>query len=238
VSVISEQRLPISDNLRSNRHTPGRLAGGPTVNTRATLGLTAGALVLGLLAGRGLGAGHTGTKKVSGSGPTKIVSGVPIGYGHSKEGAASAALNYETALIAAGPKAYRAVVDLIAVPSSRSAITEEMQPGMDVINKQVGETAFVRSAVVAYQVKSYTQDTAEIEMWEVGVLAAPNQPLPQAGWTTTTLRVQWAGNDWRVSQAPRSSKGPTPQQPDQATATGNLIDTVGLFSGTQYAVVK
>jgi hypothetical protein len=208
------------------------------VNTRAALGLTAGALVVGVLAGFGLRGGDSGAKKVVGPGPTRTVRGVAVGFQQSREGAASAALNYETALTAAGPAGYRSVLDVVAVPSSRSAIGEEMRPGMDMISKQIGEDAFLRSAVVGYRIKSYDTNVADIEIWEVGVLAASSQPVPQAGWTTTTLRVQWADHDWRVAQAPTSTKGPTPQQPDAATEIGRFIETIRPFLGAQYVVSR
>jgi hypothetical protein len=203
------------------------------VNNRAALGLTAGALTIGVLAGLALG-GNGGGPKQTGPGPKASIAGVPIGYERSKAGAASAALNYETALTAAGPAGYRTVLGAITDPSDRNAITEAMQPGMEIISKQLGEGAVVRSAVLGYRVNSYDSNVAEVEVWEVGTLAAANQPVPQAGWTTTTVRVRWSDGDWRIAEAPTTKKGPTPQQPDEPTETQEFIDSIRPLAGAHY----
>jgi hypothetical protein len=64
------------------------------VNTKAAAGLTAGALVVGLLAGLGLGHDSDKGAKPIGPGPTKTVAGIPVGYAHSQDGAVAAAANY------------------------------------------------------------------------------------------------------------------------------------------------
>jgi hypothetical protein len=211
--------------------------GGDVVNNKTVAGLVVGALVLGLFAGLALGDRNNDKSNVAGPGPRGIEAGVPVGFERSRPGAAAAAISYESALTDAGVERYRAVVNVVAVPARRDAIAEAMRPGLELVRERLGEDAFVRGAVVGHRLKAYDAGEAEVEVWEVGVVAASSL-APQAGWTTTTIRLRWLDGDWKLTEAPEVRNGPTPQQPDTPTAAEEFLTAVRGMEEVRYVSVQ
>jgi hypothetical protein len=201
------------------------------VNNRAALGLTAGALVVGLLAGLAVGGGDGGDKaaKAGRPGPTKIVAGVPVGYERSKAGAVRAGLAYQNALAGlANPKvAATPVINAIATQSDQRSISDAVMPGLEVIRKALGETGFVRAGSVGYLLKDYRSDSAVVVIWSVSVLNRAGSQSTESGWTTTTLRLRWADDDWKLAGPPDGSDGPTPALQGSPSEPGVLTSFVG-----------
>jgi hypothetical protein len=207
------------------------------VNTRATLGLTAGALVVGLLGGLALGRDGSKPGKVIGPGPRKTVAGVPVGYEHSKIGAVRAALAYQ-ATIASLARANGPGTAAIAVMSSkpdRQAISDALAPGVELVKKALGENGFVRTASVGYRVNAYEPDNAEITIWGVSLLSPTGSPAPQSGWSTTKLRLKWTEGDWKLVAPPDGSDGPTPALRDAPTDPGALARVASSLEEVGYA---
>jgi hypothetical protein len=225
VSLISDHAPPRSANQHTRRPSAGWSPGGPRVNSKAALGLTAGALALGLIAGLALGGdGDSKAEKATGPGPTKTVAGVPVGYEHSKAGAIQAALAYQSALgrLARPTEPATAVIEAIAAPSDRQSITDSLTPGLELVRKALGGDGFVQSASVGYQLKDYRGDAADVVIWGVSVLKQAGSAGPQSGWTTTTLRLKWSNGDWKLSGPPEGTDGPTPALRDAPSDPGPL----------------
>ena len=193
------------------------------MNSKAALGLTAGAVVVGLLAGLALGGGDDKASKTKGPGPTKTVAGVPVGYERSRDGAASAALNYEAALLKAGLRDNAKVLEVLSDRDQTNDIASAMKPGLELVAQRLGDGAILRSSALGYRVTAFDPDSAAVEIWEVGILGS-GESAPEAGWTTTTLRLRWTDNDWKLAEAPESRGGPTPQQPREASDPAALLD--------------
>lgn len=189
------------------------------MNSRALAGLLAGTLLAGALMGRvSAGGGAEATApKPAGPGPRQVVAGVGVGWERSREGAVGAALAYEVALERVGLASEaerRAVLDAITTPARRDQIREAMEPGLRVVKERLGTEGVLRGAMVGYRLKGYDADGAEVETWGAGIIGAPQLGSPQVAWTTSTLRLRWVENDWKLADAPESKTGPTPQQHD------------------------
>ena len=189
------------------------------MNTKAALGLSAGALAIGLLAGIALGGGgDEKTIKATGPGPTKTVDGVPVGYARSKEGAINAALAYEGALGAmrrADKNRRAAALTAMAVPEQRDTITKSSETAFEFFDTQFGSEGIIRSGIFGYRVKTYDENSAEVELWGVSVVGRPETVPVRSGWTTRTVRLRWIEGDWKLNSLPDEVAGPTPQ--DSAT---------------------
>jgi hypothetical protein len=196
------------------------------MNTKAALGLTAGALALGLIAGLVVGGGGEDDEAAvkDGPGATRIVAGVPVGYRHSEAGAVQAALAYQAAIgrLAHPDEPAAAVIDAIAAPSDRQAITDSLKPGLELVQKSIATDGFIRSGSVGYQLKLYRDETADVLIWGVSVLKPTGSTAPQSGWTTTTLRLKWSEGDWKLAGPPEGSDGPTPALQGSPTDPGSL----------------
>lgn len=207
------------------------------MNSKAIAGLVAGALVIGLFVGLALGGGNGGTNEAAGPGPTKIVAGAPVGYERSKAGAVRAALNYEAALSAAvelaAPKR-RNLVEAMVLRSRAEEILDDFEVGYRLVDQNFGlssgaRDAIVRSGILGYQVKAYDPAEAEVAVWEVAIAAREGTPPAAGGWSTTTLRLRWAG-DWKLAATPARVDGPTPG----ATDNKQLVPTVRELEGVRY----
>ena len=205
------------------------------MNSKAAVGLSAGALLVGLLAGLALGGdGKDEQRDGVGPGPTKTVAGVPVGYQRSKAGAVRAALAYQAALgnLADTKSTSTEILDAIASGSDRQSISEAMDPGLEVVRKAISLNGYVRSGSVGYELKEYNSDTAEILIWGVSVLYSAGIPGPQSGWTTTILRLKWADGDWKLAAAPKGEDGPTPILRESPSEPGPLTSFVASLQGT------
>jgi hypothetical protein len=208
------------------------------VNTRATLGLTAGALTIGLLAGLGLGHGGSKSAKILGPGPTKTVAGVAVGYQHSREGAINAALGYEATLgtLRHSPaNAREAALTAMAAPDQRDEIIKSAEGAYAFFDNQFGDQGIVRGAVLGYVVKAYEPGRAEVEVWEVSIVGRPETIPVRSGWSTRTIQVRWANGDWKLQGLPAEVQGPTPQENGTASDPAQVIETARRLEEVRFA---
>ncbi len=162
------------------------------------------------------------------AGPTNVVAGVPVGYAHSPDGAASAAVNYLGAL--AGPQlldpsAYDALLRRMATGGGYSHLKSQADAGRPqaLQNLGVGSSPapqlIVRSAPLGYRIDSYSPAHGSISVWSVGVVGSSTTRPPDASWSTTTITLEWQGGDWRMSGY-RTNAGPVP--PDSASQVPSI----------------
>jgi hypothetical protein len=206
------------------------------MQTRATLGLTAGALVVGLLAGLALGDGSDKETKSSGPGPTKTVAGVPVGYARSQEGAVTAAAAYAQsigALALASTEDRNAALVAMTDPQALSQIRQGLEPGLETLAKglagSTSQDVVIRSAPVGYRVETYSNDAAEIYLWAVGVLGNSTSAPPSASWGTTKVIVRWVGGDWKLSANVERLAGPTPQSSGTPSTPQDFVTSIRDF---------
>jgi hypothetical protein len=229
------------------RLTPG---GGQPRRSALTLGaalLALFALVVGLLIGRLTAPDDHGSQspapRASAPGPSRMVDGVPVGFGHSRAGAVAALLSYSAVLgdphTLLDPKRRAVVLRLIATDRYAStfqgrggAALEQARRGPLGQGLATGARTIYLASPIAYRVISYDGQTARIEGWGVSVVGNDQGLTPRASWATTDTLVRWQNRDWRIDSV-QSQDGPTPalagQGPSDAQSfLGRLAGTHGV----------
>lgn len=165
---------------------------------------------------------------VDDSGPTNVAAGVPVGYAHAPDGAASAAVNYLDAL--AGPQlldpsAYDALLRRMTTNEGFARLESQADAGRPQALQNLGiggspaPELIVRSAPLGYRVDAYSPSQATVSVWSVGVVGSSTTRPPDASWSTTTITLGWQDGDWRMSGY-RTAAGPVP--PDSASQVPSL----------------
>lgn len=162
------------------------------------------------------------------SGPSNVVAGVPVGYAHSTDGAASAAVNYLDALAAPqllDPPVYDVLLRRMTTEDGFAQLKRQADAGRPQALQNLGvggspaPQLIVRSAPLGYRVDAYSPAQATISIWSVGVVGSSTTRPPDASWSTTTITVDWQHGDWRMSGY-RTAAGPVP--PDSASQVPSL----------------
>jgi hypothetical protein len=179
--------------------------------------------------GNALGPGPAPTQAVDPGLGSRVVSGVPVGYPQSANGAVAAAVNYELARSSAAyltdaatrHAVLRAIMTANAVgqeTSAEDAATAQFASSIGLSSSSAADLV-ARAASLGTRVDSYSAQVATVQVWTCGLvgISSANAPLPvTASWVTYTLTLQWEGGDWKLS-AVTSTPGPTPLQSDANT---------------------
>jgi hypothetical protein len=167
-------------------------------------------------------------------GPTRLVSGVPIGYAHSSPGAVAALLNYSAVLgnpaVLLNPSRRKQVLAVLATPGYAKTFEG---PGAVALNAArnspvdkgivAGAQTVYFASPIAYHVLSYTPAVAVVQGWGVSVIGNNQGVAPQATWGSTTTTARWVGGDWKIDLV-SSTNGPVP-----ALAAGEQPSGAGEF---------
>jgi hypothetical protein len=168
------------------------------------------------------------TDALGDSGPSNVAFGVPVGYAHSPDGAASATVNYLDAL--AGPQlldpsTYDALLRRMTTEDGFAQLKRQADAGRPQALQNLGvggspaPQLIVRSAPLGYRVDAYSPQQATVSIWSVGIVGSSTTRPPDASWSTTTIIVNWQQGDWRMSGY-RTAAGPVP--PDSASQVPSL----------------
>jgi hypothetical protein len=152
---------------------------------------------------------RTVTAGVPGVGAKGAVAGIPVGYGHSPEGAAQAVGNYLAALggrLALNPTAAQTALDQVADPGARGPLeaglaaslqTGEGLWGIDTASQQ-GKRVVLTQTPIAYRVTSYTDDVATVAVWLVTNVGVEDHQRLVAFFANGAATVVWLNDDWRL----------------------------------------
>ncbi|WP_328904948.1 hypothetical protein OG230_19205 [Streptomyces sp. NBC_00234] len=189
----------------------------------------------------------TGTKPVQGKNGT-----IASGFAHDEQGAQSAAANYAVALVSAEilkPDRRGEIVRQIFVAQRvgeleakfNEAYSSEFleKVGLDENgNAAEGMTYVSRTAPVGTKVTAYSTTSATVEVWCTGVFgtAGVSSTNPVSNdWFTMTLKLQWAGEDWKVDSFAQK-EGPAPVNTDRTASNADEIArAVEEYGGFTYA---
>ncbi len=210
------------------------------------------ALIIGLAVGRSTAPDANPTTKQAPApaasaapGPSRIVSGVGMGYPRTREGAVaalfsdSAVLGDPRTLLDASRR--RRVLDLIA--TERYARTFQGQGGaaLDQARRgplgrglQTGAQTVYLASPIAYRVVSFTPDAARVVGWGVAVVGNDQGLAPRATWATSTTDAVWENGDWKID-AVTSQDGPTPALTSSPSAASAFLDRLGGLHGVRHA---
>lgn len=190
----------------------------------------------------------TGTKPVEGKG----ASGIPSGFAHSEQGAASAAANFAVAL--GGDGMFRAdtrhaIVAAVHTPDAGPALQGDLDKAyspdfLKNVGLQPDGTApkglnFVsRTVPVGSKTTGYGDGSATVEVWCTGLVGLAGQgstkPVTQT-WFTLTEKLRWVDNDWKVASSGQK-QGPAPvSADDRAASADEIANAVSGYGGFTYA---
>ncbi|MFF4354704.1 hypothetical protein [Streptomyces sp. NPDC001530] len=196
----------------------------------------------------------TSPTAASGSRPVESkTAGIPSGFGHSEQGAQSAATNYGVALGSTGmfsTEQRHAIVNAVYAPDVAAA----RQPDLDKayssekfltnigLNKDgsapAGQTFISRIIPVGTKVAASTADSATVELWYTSLFGlsgdGSTNPVSES-WYTTTYQMKWINGDWKVTDFTQKD-GPVPVGRDQTASTADdMTKAVEEYGGFTYA---
>ncbi|MGW0766942.1 hypothetical protein [Streptomyces sp. NPDC002676] len=190
----------------------------------------------------------SGTRPVE----TKSSAAIPSGFAHSTQGAQSAAANYAVALGSAemfNKAARDAILQAVTVPSqlsrSEAAFDKAYTPAFnenlglnDDGSAPRGYTFVSRTSPIGTKVTESTSDTATVEVWCSGLLGLAGDkstnPVTNS-WFTITMKLEWAGGDWKIStQSQQEGPAPVPGD-DRASSSDEMSKAVQEYGGFTYA---
>jgi len=193
---------------------------------------------------------QAGPAAASRVGPREVVSGVPVGYQHSEQGAVAAAANYTTVLsstLILDPPRRRAAIEALAAPETLGRQQRAFDQAVASLSKGLGVTdgsaldgtVLLRAVPVGWRLKEYTGDRATVAIWVTSVLGALGTPpdgVPvREAWGTTTVKLRWVDGDWKQLQT-TTTDGPVPiADTATPTAASQLIPEAQQFKEFNYA---
>lgn len=195
--------------IRPRNTPPGQAARSGPWRLLAVVVLVAVVAAGAWLAGRATA--PTGTSDdPAGPGPTGSEAGVPVGYAHSEAGAAAAALNLLAALYGPGldPEQQERVIGVLAADGADEWITDHLaeidaRPLPEDFQGRVW-----RWAPVGYDVTSYSDDTAVLEVWSTSSRTSHTGRSLESGATLISrTELVWERSDWRVSRVGAIEEG-------------------------------
>ncbi|MEU0474728.1 hypothetical protein ACFW5S_25440 [Streptomyces olivaceus] len=177
---------------------------------------------------------------------------VQSGFAHDEQGAQSAAANYAEALGSDGmfDKGKRdAILQAVVVPDRVADFQATMDKAYTpAFNKNVGlnedgstpkgYTFVSRTSPIGSKVTERSADGITVEVWCNGLLglAGQNSTSPVTStWFTITVRLQWAGDDWKiVTHSQKDGPAPIPGD-DKASTADEMAKAVQEYGGFTYA---
>ncbi|GHF19162.1 MULTISPECIES: hypothetical protein [Streptomyces] len=190
----------------------------------------------------------TGTKPVEGKG----ASGLPSGFAHSEQGAASAAANFAVSLVSADilkPQRRHQIVEQIFTGDKAPELQTKLDAAYskDFLAKlglnengdaAKGMTYVSRTVPVGTKATEYSDSSASVDVWCTGVFgtAGTGSTTPVANdWFTMTIKLRWVDNDWKA-EAFSQKDGPAPVNSDRTASTADEIaKAVEQYGGFTYA---
>ena len=134
-------------------------------------------------------------------GPTTTIDGVPAGYTRDQAGAQTAAVNF----IQADGQTYQGRIDVaklreVAVASDPSP---SLQSVLDISSGRTDLGKTVNNVPLIVTVTDFTQDSATVSVWGMGVGQSPvSEGSDKVGiltvYSTTTVTVKWENGDWKA----------------------------------------
>ncbi|MBF6061999.1 hypothetical protein IU500_19380 [Nocardia terpenica] len=142
-----------------------------------------------------------------------MIAGVPVGYSHDPQGAATAAVNAIQALTQAGQGRVRmdAVVAALIARDPGPGLRASMQVGRD-----RGENRDVVNVVpAAVSVTGYSPISTRVTVWTMvisrGAVTDNAAASVITAWSTHTVDLVWETGDWKAKET-TGHVGPTPDQ--------------------------
>ncbi|MDX3264506.1 hypothetical protein PV336_35795 [Streptomyces sp. MI02-2A] len=196
---------------------------------------------------------NTSATAASGTRPVKSKSsGIPSGFAHDQQGAASAAANYAVVLVSADilkPAQRSEILQQVFVPNQVPALADKFNKtynkdflnniGLDESgNPTAGHTYVSRTMPIGTKTTKYSDTTAIVEVWCTGVFGTTGEESTNPvsnDYFTMTFAMRWTSGDWKVASFSQK-EGPAPVNGDNKVSTSEEISqAVEEFGGFTYA---
>jgi hypothetical protein len=187
------------------------------------------------------GAGGQPPMPTGSCGPSRWISGVPMGWALSRTGAVAAAAGYaktmSTLWFMTDRDRRHQAIRLLATPGRMASLTASQDHLADQLAVLLGgpdgggNHTVLTTALLGYRVDSFTGDKARVALWAVVVHGSEVGASLAPAWTTSTLDLAWIGGDWKLASA-MTAPGPGPvSQPDAGLvgAPASLITAARTF---------
>jgi len=164
---------------------------------------------------------------VSPGGASRIVAGVPMGYGHHPGGAKAAAAGFTQAygtLVAVDEESAVAAKRAMTTAAAADQLVAEMRGKLAALRRvwPVGAVSY-RVAPLAVRIRMDGPDAAAADVWYVGVVAGRGLPTYEE-WVTQSYRLVWERDDWRIASETEEA-GPRPDPGRQSPASAAELET-------------
>jgi len=190
--------------------------------------------------------GGSSTTTLAGPGPSKVVSGVPVGYAHTRDGAIAAALNYGA--VAAREdflqaERRRQVLEIIATPAFARHFETQAAPAFALALRgpfgqglRAGVPTVSLAAPLAYEVVRYTPSRVVVAGWGVAVSGNTAGFRPQIDFQTTRSVLVWREGDWKLDGG-KDTPGPAPTLAASVVPSSaqQFVDELDAMQSVQYA---
>ena len=180
-------------------------------------------------------------------GPQRFEAGVGVGYARSQKGAVAAAANYTRVLssdLILDKARRRAAINALAAPEAKARLQKTFDQAVVSLRQGLGlkeadrAQVLLRATPVGWRVEQYGKGSARVAIWmtSVGGSVGGNVPMPvREGWGTTTVKLRWAGGDWKQVDS-TTTDGPVPiADVAPPTAAPELVDQANKFKEFTYA---
>ncbi|MDV8128964.1 hypothetical protein R4P71_30890 [Rhodococcus sp. IEGM 1304] len=134
-------------------------------------------------------------------GPTTTIDGVPAGYTRDQAGAQTAAVNFSQA----NGQTYQGRIDAAKLRevAVSSKATDALNTVIDVSSGRTDLGKTVNNVPLIVTVTDFTQDSATVSVWGMGVSQSPvSEGSDKVGiltvYGTDTITVVWEDGDWKV----------------------------------------
>jgi hypothetical protein len=174
-------------------------------------------------------------------GPTRYVSGIPVGWRHDQRGAEAAAAAFVDSsgtVATAGPLVRRDAVLTLATRGYGPALVEATDRQVDDLVFSLGQRQ-VRPADLVWREHALTvtsdvqsDDAVEVRVWSVLVVAVRGGSVPRQVWRTSTMAMRWVDGDWKVDRW-STDPGPFPAPPTEADVSS--VDAVAAVASWRAA---
>ncbi|MFE7194501.1 hypothetical protein [Kitasatospora sp. NPDC057541] len=168
-------------------------------------------------------ASPSGGSAGGGIGPARVVSGVPVGYQHTRSGALSAAANYSSAMGSRAiltPEGRAGIVSAIAAPDAADQIRKQLDradsTSLDQLRTDVSSKVAFGFGSVPIALKLDGGELPEnatgatVNVYAVNFIAS-STATAAGGYGQATVRLAWVNEDWKlVSFTTTSVPGPVP----------------------------
>jgi hypothetical protein len=183
---------------------------------------------------------------------TTKAAGIPSGFTHDQQGAQSAAANYAVTLGSTGmfqKDSRHTIVDTIYTPTAAAKLQSAMDSaysaaflkklGLDPNGAAPKGSTFVsRTIPVGTKVEQYSDTTATVAVWYMGLIGMSGETSTDpvtTTWKTWTFDLEWVADDWKIgTDTQKDGPAPVPGD-DRAAGSDEISKAIEEYGGFTYA---